>query len=74
MHKKITPRTLGKIQCFSAFFGVPGGIRTHGLSLRSDLMNGLLFTKYTRFVRENTTFVDTIGHLFSMTVQKTFIE
>ena len=32
--KKITPRTLGKIQCFSAFFGVPGGIRTHGLSLR----------------------------------------
>ena len=34
MCKKITPRTLGKIQYFSAFFGVPGGIRTHGLSLR----------------------------------------
>ena len=51
-------------------YGVPGAIRTHGLSLRSGLMDGLLFAEYTSFVRQNTIFADAIGNLFSMTVQK----
>ena len=33
-------------------------------------MNGLLFSEYTSFVRQNTIFADAIGNLFSMTVQK----
>ena len=33
-------------------------------------MNGTLIAKYTRFVRQNTTFADAVGNLFSMTVQK----
>ncbi len=36
-------------------------------------MNGLLFSEYTSFVRQNTIFADAVGNLFSMTVQKTFI-
>ena len=51
---------------FLGLFGAPGAIRTHGVSLRSGLMSGIMFAKHTGFMNVRRFFVHQKESIYSL--------